>query len=239
MWHEKLPDLLSKKISGNAIQYISVNYQAVFLKNQFREKKFDDFFKPNTLIGMQKANRLYCFYTTRKETQLSSGWTLIGSQLSSPNSNSSVRPERSFAIHYLNVVIKPLCGNFNICLMPIFGRILLIFSVSQNKTAEYWMVLNIAHPNHSAAGPSHGKDGFHPEWTHQANAIWSIPTPISKILLIPYCVKVILSPLALSGVDGNLSEEKAAFYLSSSREFSGTVSLWEIGGAVSSPMLLG
>ena len=49
-----------------------------------------------------------------EETQLSSGWTLIGSELSSPNSNSSVRAEQSFAIHYLNVVIKPLCGNLDI-----------------------------------------------------------------------------------------------------------------------------
>jgi len=51
-----------------------------------------------------------------EETQLSSGWTLIGSELSSPNFNSSVRAERSFAIHYLNVVLKPLCGNLDICL---------------------------------------------------------------------------------------------------------------------------
>jgi len=46
-----------------------------------------------------------------EETLLSSGWTLIGSELSSPNFNSLVRAERSFAIRYLNVVIKPLCGN--------------------------------------------------------------------------------------------------------------------------------
>jgi len=51
-----------------------------------------------------------------EETQLSSGWTLIESELSSPNFNSSVRAERSFAICYLNVVIKPLCGNLDICL---------------------------------------------------------------------------------------------------------------------------
>jgi len=38
------------------------------------------------------------------------------SELSSPNSNSSVRAERSFAIRYLNVVVKPLCGNLDICL---------------------------------------------------------------------------------------------------------------------------
>ena len=43
-----------------------------------------------------------------EEPLLSSGWTLIGSELSSPNFNSSVRAERSFAIRYLNVVIKPL-----------------------------------------------------------------------------------------------------------------------------------
>jgi len=51
-----------------------------------------------------------------EKTLLSSGWTLIGSELSSPNFNSSVRAERSFAIRYLNVVIKPLCGNLDICL---------------------------------------------------------------------------------------------------------------------------
>ena len=32
-----------------------------------------------------------------------------------PNLNSSVRAERLFAIRYLNVVIKPLCGNLDIC----------------------------------------------------------------------------------------------------------------------------
>ena len=51
-----------------------------------------------------------------EETQLSSGWILIGSELSSPNFNSSVRADRSFAIRYLIVVIKPLCGNVDICL---------------------------------------------------------------------------------------------------------------------------
>ena len=53
---------------------------------------------------------------THGETQLSPGWTLIRSELSSPNINSSVRAERSFAIRYLNVVVKPLCGNLDICL---------------------------------------------------------------------------------------------------------------------------
>jgi len=47
---------------------------------------------------------------------VSSRWTLIGSELSSPNVNSSVRAERSFAIRYLNVVNKPLHGNLDICL---------------------------------------------------------------------------------------------------------------------------
>ena len=37
------------------------------------------------------------------------------SELSSPNFNSS-RAGRSCAIRYLNVVIKPLCGNLDICL---------------------------------------------------------------------------------------------------------------------------
>ena len=56
------------------------------------------------------------FLDNSEETQLNSGWTLIGSELSSPNLNSSVRAERSFAIRYLNVVIKPLYGNLDICL---------------------------------------------------------------------------------------------------------------------------
>jgi len=51
-----------------------------------------------------------------EEKLLSSGWTLIGSELSSPNVNSSVRAEQSFAICYLNVVIKPLCRTLDICL---------------------------------------------------------------------------------------------------------------------------
>ena len=33
-----------------------------------------------------------------------------------PNFNSSIRAERSFAIRYLIVVTKPLCGNLDICL---------------------------------------------------------------------------------------------------------------------------
>ena len=61
-----------------------------------------------------------------EETLLSSGWTLTGSVLSSPNFNSSVRAERSVMVRYLNVVIKLLCGNLNICLTtrltPTFGR---------------------------------------------------------------------------------------------------------------------
>jgi len=48
-----------------------------------------------------------------EEPLLSSGWTLIGSELSSPSFNSSVRAERSFAIRYLNVEIKLLCGNLD------------------------------------------------------------------------------------------------------------------------------
>ena len=51
-----------------------------------------------------------------EEMQLSSGWALIWLELSSPNFNSSVRAERLSAIGYLNVVIKPLHGNLDICL---------------------------------------------------------------------------------------------------------------------------
>ena len=55
-----------------------------------------------------------------EETQLSSGRTLIGSELSSPNFNSSVGAERSFAIRYPNVIIKPLRGNLDIRLNHYF-----------------------------------------------------------------------------------------------------------------------
>ena len=51
-----------------------------------------------------------------EKTLLSTRWTLIGSELSSPNFNSSVRAERSFVIRYLNVGINPLCGNLDMCL---------------------------------------------------------------------------------------------------------------------------
>jgi len=34
----------------------------------------------------------------------------------SPDFDSSVKAERSFVIRYLNVVIKPLCANLDICL---------------------------------------------------------------------------------------------------------------------------
>ena len=61
-----------------------------------------------------------------EEPLLSSGWTLITSELSSPNFNSSVRAERSFAIRYLNVVIKSLGGNPDTVgrgiLFPCFSR---------------------------------------------------------------------------------------------------------------------
>jgi len=60
-----------------------------------------------------------------EEPLLSSGWTLIGSELTSPYFDSSVRAKRSIAIRYLNIVIKPLCGNLDIFittrLTPTFG----------------------------------------------------------------------------------------------------------------------
>jgi len=56
------------------------------------------------------------FTTIGEKTLLSSEWTLIGSELSSPNFNSLDRAERSFPIRYLNVVFKPLCSNLDICL---------------------------------------------------------------------------------------------------------------------------
>jgi len=68
---------------------------------------------------------------------LNSGWTFIGSELSSPNYNSSVRAVRSFAIRYLNVVMKPLCGNLDICLTTrltsTFGRGILFACFSRRS----------------------------------------------------------------------------------------------------------
>jgi len=86
-----------------------------------------------TILGAFACSRPKRWERFRKQTLgrgeellLGSGWTLIRSELSSPNFNSSVRAERSFAIHYLNIVIKPLCGNLDICLTtrltPTFSR---------------------------------------------------------------------------------------------------------------------
>ena len=55
--------------------------------------------------------------------------------------NSSARAERSFAIRYLNIVIKPLCSNLDICLTtrltPTFGHgILLVCFRSQIATSK-------------------------------------------------------------------------------------------------------
>ena len=47
-----------------------------------------------------------------EETLLSSEWTLIDCESSSPNFNSSVRTERSLTIRYPTVVIKPFCLNY-------------------------------------------------------------------------------------------------------------------------------
>ena len=51
-----------------------------------------------------------------EESQLSSGWISMGSEVSTLNFNSSVKAEQSFAIQYPNVVFKSLCGNLDICL---------------------------------------------------------------------------------------------------------------------------
>ena len=80
---------------------------------------------------------------------MSSGWTLIESEFSSPNFNSSVRAERSFAIHYLNVVIKPLCGNLDIfltaSLTPTSGRGILFACFSYGPRLKvkdaFWIAL--------------------------------------------------------------------------------------------------
>jgi len=67
-----------------------------------------------------------------EEMLLSSGWTLIRSELSSPNFNSSVRAERSFVALYLNAVIKPLWDNLDICLNYYFrsGNSVRVLSVA-------------------------------------------------------------------------------------------------------------
>jgi len=81
-----------------------------------------------------------------EETLLSSGWTLIGSELSSPNFNTSVRAERSFAIRYLNVVIKPLCGNPDIGLNYYFQsrnsvRMLSVTDHDRKLKMLFWIAL--------------------------------------------------------------------------------------------------
>ena len=72
-----------------------------------------------------------------EETLLSSGWTLIRSELSSPNFNSSVRAKWLFAIRYLNRVIKPLCNKLDIFLTtrltPTFGRAILFTCFSHGS----------------------------------------------------------------------------------------------------------
>ena len=85
-----------------------------------------------------------------EETLLSSGWTLIGSELPSLIFNLTVRAERSSAIRYLNVVIKPLCSNLDISLdyfrprnsvcvlfcIALFGRALAKFSRFPTRARE-------------------------------------------------------------------------------------------------------
>ena len=80
-----------------------------------------------------------------EETQLSSGWTLIGSELSSPNFN-SVRAERYFAICYPNKIIKPLSDNLGICLNYYFWsrnsvRVLSVADRDRKWKMPFWMVL--------------------------------------------------------------------------------------------------
>ena len=80
-----------------------------------------------------------------EKTLLSPGWTLIGSELSSPNFN-SVWAEWSFAIHYLNVLIKPLCINLDICLNYYFRsrnsvRMLSVTDLDRKWKMICWIVL--------------------------------------------------------------------------------------------------
>ena len=79
--------------------------------------------KPFSVKGARKLGR-------SEEMLLRSGWTFSGSELPSPKFNSSVRAGRSFAIRHLNRVIKPHCGNLDICLAtrltPSFGCVILL-----------------------------------------------------------------------------------------------------------------
>ena len=54
--------------------------------------------------------------SVRKCSWVWSGWISIGSELSSLNLHTLVRAKQLFAIHNSKVVIKPLCGNLDICL---------------------------------------------------------------------------------------------------------------------------
>jgi len=69
-----------------------------------------------------------------------------GSELSSPNFNSLVWAEWSFAIHYLNVLIKPLCINLDICLNYYFRsrnsvRMLSVTDLDRKWKMICWIVL--------------------------------------------------------------------------------------------------
>jgi len=107
-----------------------------------------------------------------EETLLSSRWTLIGSELSSPKFNSSIRAEWSFTIRYLNVVIMPLCGNLDIWLITrlttTFSRGILftcfrsqIATESEryffgSRAREYNMpALGVIHTHHKGEGRGH------------------------------------------------------------------------------------
>ena len=58
-----------------------------------------------------------------------------------PTFNSSVRVERSFAICYLNVVIKPLCGNLDICLNYYFRSRTSVRLLSVADSDRKWKML--------------------------------------------------------------------------------------------------
>jgi len=132
--------------------------------------------------------------------------------LASPNFNSLVRAVRSFAIRYLNVVIKPLCGNLDTCLTtrltPTFGRGILFACFSRGlrpkvKDAFFGSRFSVALLHNLAEKPEHGSstvtdsDVLHMWLPYYiilfCNVQWS-HLPVPDVKTIPYKLRLLQRP---------------------------------------------
>ena len=118
-------------------------------------------------------------HSRSEKAQLSSGWILIRSELSSLNFNSSVRAEQSFAIHYFNVVIKSLCGNLATRLTPTFGREILFACFRSQTAIESERCFRIAFFGRALEQFSRFRD---------RNPFWSQKRPSTRMHLLPSCL---------------------------------------------------